>query len=41
MKPGDLGPPDCLLQAPLFERKRQQWRRVCRSNLLAFALEAL
>jgi hypothetical protein len=41
MDPRDLGPPKRLLQCRLLELERERWRRVCRSNLLAFAIEAL
>lgn len=51
--PRDLGPPDRvqpqpdppqsdrLLQRRLLELEQERWRRVCRSNLLAFSIEAL
>jgi predicted phage terminase large subunit-like protein len=41
MDPRDIGPPQRLLQARLLELQHEQWRRVCRGNLLAFAIEAL
>jgi predicted phage terminase large subunit-like protein len=41
MDPRYIGPPQRLLQARLLELERERWRRVCRGNLLAFAIEAL
>lgn len=38
--PGQLEP-DRLLQARLLELRREQWRGVCRSSPLPFAIEAL